>query len=176
MSATASTIHPLHASQQQLLRLLDGQGGDVDRLLGHIQRTWEGLGLFSRDYKAAYGERARDERNRYGDMLGGADLERLALLDELPDPGFKGSRPRLTKAGIIPAMGCPQTCRHCMFIWRPLKPVNPDPQLVYRPVDALADNVPEPDDGDNGDGEAPVPATSLLMLPALWAMHRSRRA
>jgi hypothetical protein len=38
-------------------------------------------------------------------------------------------------------MGCPQTCRHCMFIWRPLKATDADPQLVYRIVDDLADNV-----------------------------------
>ena len=37
-------------------------------------------------------------------------------------------------------------------------------------------NVPEPDDNGGGDGEAPVPATWLLMLPALWAMRRRLRA
>ncbi len=127
--------------QVQLLRLLEGQGGDPDRLSGYIQQTWESLGLFSGDYKSAYGELARHERARYGDMLGEMDLERLALVDKLPDPGLKGSEPQLAKAGIIPAMGCPQTCRHCMFIWRPLKAVDPDPQLVYRTVDTLTDNV-----------------------------------
>ena len=127
--------------QTQLLQLLAGQNGDVERLINHIQAVWKDLGLFSKDYKAAYGELARHERERYADMLGEADLERLALLDELPDPGFQGNRPRLAKTGIIPAMGCPQTCRHCMFIWRPLKPVDADPQLVYSTVDALTDNV-----------------------------------
>jgi len=127
--------------QEQLLRLLEGQGGDAERLSRYIQQTWESLGLFSRDYKSAYGGLARHERERYGDMLGEMDLERLALIDELPDPGLKGCEPQLAKAGIIPAMGCPQTCRHCMFIWRPLKAVDPDPRLVYRTVDALTDNV-----------------------------------
>jgi len=129
------------AQQDQLLRLLAGQGGDPSRLADHIGRVWDELGLFRKDYKTAYGELARHERERYGDMLGEPDLERLALVDALPDPGFKGSRPRLAKAGIIPAMGCPQTCRHCMFIWRPLKPVDADPDKVYQLVDALTDNV-----------------------------------
>jgi hypothetical protein len=129
------------AQQEQLLRLLTAQGGDVDRLLDYLQQVWEGLGLFAKDYKTAYGELARHERERYGDMLSEQDLERLALVDALPDPGFKGSQPRLAKAGIIPAMGCPQTCRHCMFIWRPLKPTDADPDKVYQLVDALTDNV-----------------------------------
>ena len=129
------------AQQQQLLSLLAGQDGEVERLVAYIQQVWDGLGLFDKDYKTAYGELARTERERYGDMLSEPDLERLALVDELPDPGFKGSKPRLAKAGIIPAMGCPQTCRHCMFIWRPLKPTDADPELVYRIVDELADNV-----------------------------------
>jgi hypothetical protein len=129
------------AQREQLLRLLAGEGGDVAKFIARIQRLWDGLGPFSQDYKAAYGELARHERERYGDMLGKTDLERLALLDGLPDPGPEGDRTRLAKAGIIPAMGCPQTCRHCMFIWRPLKPVDPDPQRVYSTVDVLTDNV-----------------------------------
>jgi hypothetical protein len=129
------------AQQAQLLRLLAAQEGDVARLAEHIARVWDDLGLFDRDYKTAYGDLARHERERYGDMLSAQDLERLAMVDELPDPGFPGSKPRLAKAGIIPAMGCPQTCRHCMFIWRPLKPTDADPDKVYGIVDALADNV-----------------------------------
>jgi len=133
------------AQQGQLLRLLAAQGDDPQRLAAYLQQVWDGLGLFRKDYKTAYGELARHERERYGDMLSEPDLERLALVDQLPDPGDHkkqgGKAPRLAKAGIIPAMGCPQTCRHCMFIWRPLKPVDADPDKVYRLVDALTDNV-----------------------------------
>ncbi len=129
------------AQQGQLLRLLARQGGDADKLISYIKQVWHGLGFFSTDNKTAYSNLAHHERERYRDMLSEADVERLALLDELPDPGFEGSRPKLPKAGIIPAMGCPQTCRHCMFIWRPLKSADADPQLVYRTVDALTDNV-----------------------------------
>ena len=95
------------AQQEQLLRRLAAQGGDVEQLVSYIAQVWDGLGLFSKDYKTAYGNLARHERERYGDMLSEQDLERLALVDQLPDPGFKGKTPRLAKAGIIPAMGCP---------------------------------------------------------------------
>jgi len=127
------------AQQAQLRQLLARHGDDPKRLADHLLGIWESLGQFSRSYKVAYGELAREERERYGDMLGEADLERLALVDKLadPNPGQK----RMAKAGIIPAMGCPQTCRHCMFIWRPLKPTDPDPEKVYRMVDSIADNV-----------------------------------
>lgn len=127
--------------QQQLLQLLAANNQDVEQLQAAMLSAWQGLGLFDKSQKAVYGDLARTERERYGDMLSPQDLERLALVDALPDPGFKGSKPRLAKAGIIPAMGCPQTCRHCMFIWRPLKPTDADPDKVYQLVDALADNV-----------------------------------
>jgi len=127
--------------QAELLRLLAGQGGDPARLARHIEAVWDGLDCFRKDYRTAYGELARHERERYGDMLSEQDLERLALVDALPDQGFQGTTPHLAKAGIIPAMGCPQTCRHCMFIWRPLKPNDSDPALVYGSVDAITDNV-----------------------------------
>ena len=52
------------AQQEQLLRLLAGQGGDVERLVAHIQQVWDGLELFGKDYKTAYGELARHERDR----------------------------------------------------------------------------------------------------------------
>jgi len=127
--------------REQLLRLLAAQDGDPERLTHAILDTWKALGLFDRSYKIAYGDLARQERDRYGGMLEAEDQERLALVDALPDPSVPGPKPRLPKAGIIPAMGCPQTCRHCMFIWRPLKPTDADPALVYRTVDALTDNV-----------------------------------
>ncbi len=128
------------AQQAQLMRLLGAQGGDPDRLRDHVLEVWKSLGLFVQTFKVAYAGLAKEEKERYGDMLGEADQTRLALVDELPGPG-KGRNTRFAKLGIIPAMGCPQTCRHCMFIWRPLKPTDPDPQRVYRTVDGLTDSV-----------------------------------
>ena len=127
--------------QAQLLRLLHAQGGDPKALTGYVLEVWRSLALFTQTFKVAYAGLARQERDRYGDMLSEPDLERLALVDKLPDPKPMGKKPRFAKLGIIPAMGCPQTCRHCMFIWRPLKPTDADPDKIYGIVDSLTDNV-----------------------------------
>ncbi len=126
--------------QAQFFRLLQACDGSVGTLRDRLLSLWQSFGLFVQSQKVEFAGLARDERDRYGDMLSEPDLQRLALVDELPDPGADRNR-RFAKLGIIPAMGCPQTCRHCMFIWRPLKPVDPDPQKIYQTVDALTDNV-----------------------------------
>lgn len=133
--------HPLGGpiQQQQLFRLLAAQGDDPQRLAQSIMGTWKSLGLFTKDIKIAYGDLARQERERYGDMLGPEDRERLAIVDTLPDPS--PGPMRFPKLGLIPAMGCPQTCRHCMFIWRPPKPKESDPDAIYRLIDSMTDSV-----------------------------------
>ncbi len=45
------------------------------------------------------------------------------------------------KLGLIPAMGCPQTCRHCMFIFCPLMKNTENPEPLYQMVDALTTSV-----------------------------------
>jgi hypothetical protein len=127
--------------QDQLLQLLKARGDDAERVADHLLAAWDSLGRFHRDTRTAYADLARRERERYNGMLATEDRERLALIDALPDPEPAGKRPRLAKLGIIPAMGCPQTCRHCMFVWRPPKPGNADPERLYRELDALSDNV-----------------------------------
>ncbi len=126
--------------QTQLLRLLQARSNDPQALTDYVVTVWRSLHLFEKTQKVEFAGLARHERDRYGDMLSEADLQRLALVDELPDVNVP-QRPRFDKLGIIPAMGCPQTCRHCMFIWRPLKPTDADPQGIYRMVDSLTDNV-----------------------------------
>jgi hypothetical protein len=125
--------------QQELLRLLASEGNDPQRLADSIMETWKALGLFTTEIKLAYADLARHERERYNNMLGDEERERLALVDTLPDPA--AGEIRFTKLGLIPAMGCPQTCRHCMFIWRPPKPKQADPDRIYRLVDAMTDSV-----------------------------------
>jgi len=123
----------------QLLRLLATHHGDSEALITEVMETWESFQLFSRTDAVAYSEIGRRERDRYGEMLGDADQERLALVDALPDMDKQTTR--FAKLGIIPAMGCPQTCRHCMFIWRPPKSRNQDPESLYRLVDAHTESV-----------------------------------
>lgn len=128
--------------QAQLLRLLAAQGGDPVRLRDHLLAVWRSLGLFQVPTQAAYGLLAKAERQRYREMLDAHDRERLALVDALPDPAREAAgTPRFPKLGIVPAMGCPQTCRHCMFIWRPPRPKQADAERIYRTVEALTDSV-----------------------------------
>jgi hypothetical protein len=125
--------------RQQAMRLLHGSGDDIERLVERVLAAWRALGLLDRSYSAAYRDLARAERERYGGMLGAADRERLTLVDSLPD--HSGPVPAFAKLGVIPAMGCPQTCRHCMFIWRPPMRNVPDPGELYRLVAAHTDSV-----------------------------------
>jgi hypothetical protein len=134
-AATADTT----IQRRQLLDLLAENGNDPERLSGKLLDVWDGLGLLRQSYPDAYRDLAREERDRYGGMLGPEDRERLALVDALPDPG--AGSVRFGKLGVIPAMGCPQTCRHCMFIWRPLMRDAPDMQPLLSFVNAHTDSV-----------------------------------
>ena len=101
--------------QAQALRLVDAAEGELSKAVRHVLDVWRSFGLFEQSYKVAYAGLAKQEKDRYGDMLGEADRERLALVDALPGPGV-GKNKGFAKLGIIPAMGCPQACRHCMLI------------------------------------------------------------
>lgn len=125
--------------QQQLTALLNAQHGDPERLLDWMLETWDALGLDYSPYDQAYAELARRERERYQGLLGPEDQARLALLDGLPDPGPASER--FQKLGLIPAMGCPQTCRHCMFIWRPPMRHTPDPGELLQQVAGRTESV-----------------------------------
>ncbi|HFE48737.1 MAG TPA: radical SAM protein [Chromatiaceae bacterium] len=125
--------------QAQLSSLLTARGGDAEALAADMLAAWRALDLFQKSHKVAYAELARHERKRYDEMLGDADRERLARVDALPDP--RPARQRFAKLGVIPAMGCPQTCRHCMFIWRPPRAREADPERIHQLVDSLTDSV-----------------------------------
>jgi len=125
--------------QRELMQLLRRHGGSSEGGLRTLLDAWQGLQLFRRTEKEAYRDLGREERERYAGMLSPADLERLALVDALP--ARPPEAPRFAKLGIIPAMGCPQTCRHCMFIWRPPMRRTPDPERLMRLVDGCTDSV-----------------------------------
>ena len=127
--------------QQECQQLLARRTGDAQRLAADILRLWKKLGLFGQSYMVQFKQVGREERDRYEGMLGPEDQQRLALVDALPDPLSGNIRPRFAKMGIIPAMGCPQTCRHCMFTWRPPKPKHENPEQVYELVDQFTDSV-----------------------------------
>jgi len=124
---------------RQLQQLVAENGDNPERLAEKLLDTWEGLGLLRQTYAEAYRDLGRQERDRYRGMLGPEDQERLALVDSLPDPG--SATGRFEKLGVIPAMGCPQTCRHCMFIWRPPMRDTPDPEPLFQTVNGLTESL-----------------------------------
>jgi hypothetical protein len=123
--------------QQNLLQLLQHKRSPED-LAAYIESLWDSLQLFDKSFDAGYKELAKQEKDRYADMLADEDKERLALVDQLPDTEPLTA---FSKLGIIPAMGCPQTCRHCMFIFRPLMKNTEDPAQLYRMIDELTTSV-----------------------------------
>jgi len=123
--------------QQQVLQLLQQRQSPED-LVQHIESSWNSLHLFSKTFSIGYKDLAKQEKDRYADMLAEEDKERLTLVDQLADTQPLGS---FSKLGIIPAMGCPQTCRHCMFIFRPLMKNTDDPNQVYQIVNELTTSV-----------------------------------
>ena len=123
--------------QQQILQLLEQKDSSF-ALAEYIESLWNSLHLFDKTFAIAYKDLAKQEKDRYADMLGAEDKERLALVDKLPDT--EPLKP-FDKLGIIPAMGCPQTCRHCMFIFRPLMKNTDDPGPLYGMIDELTTSV-----------------------------------
>ena len=125
----------------ELFSLLEMRDNNVKQLADDMLSIWQSFGLFTENYMVQFKQVSRQERDRYAGMLGEEDLERLALVDALPDKDFSGETPRYSKLGIIPAMGCPQTCRHCMFTWRPPHGKNENPQQVFDLVNQHTDSV-----------------------------------
>jgi hypothetical protein len=127
--------------QQRLLNLLQKKQ-TPQALADYVESIWDSLHLLEKSFAAGYKELAKQEKERYGDMLADEDRERLALVDAFVDTS-PDSEPlsAFSKLGIIPAMGCPQTCRHCMFIFRPLMKNTDDPSQLYRLVDELTTSV-----------------------------------
>jgi len=123
--------------QQYCLQLLNEQASP-EALVEHVASVWHSLGLFEQSFAEGYKDLAKQEKDRYADMLADEDRERLALVDAMPDVELPA---KLDKLGIIPAMGCPQTCRHCMFIFRPLMKNTDDPSAVFNIVDELTSSV-----------------------------------
>ncbi len=123
--------------QQQILLLLQ-DAENRQALSETIENTWNKLHLFSKSFAIGYKDLAKQEKERYAGMLADEDKQRLKLVDQLPDvPSLE----LFSKAGIIPAMGCPQTCRHCMFIFRPLMKNTDDPDPLYQILNKLTSSV-----------------------------------
>lgn len=125
----------------ELLILLNHRNNNSQLLAEDMFSIWQSFSLFTENYMVQFKQVSREERDRYAGMLGTEDLERLVLVDALPDVDFTGETPRYSKLGVIPAMGCPQTCRHCMFTWRPPRGKNENPEQVFEIINQHTDSV-----------------------------------
>ena len=124
--------------QQHNLLLMLQEKNTPELLADHVESVWHSMNLIEKSFKEGYKDLAKQEKDRYNDMLADEDRQRLALVDQLPDTQPLGA---FNKLGLIPAMGCPQTCRHCMFIFRPLMKNTDDPAALYQMVDELTTSV-----------------------------------
>ncbi len=129
----------LQIQHQQLMTLFQYQQQDKSRLQQFMLEQWYSLGLFTQTPAQSYHVLALEEKQRYQEFSSDEEAERLRLIDALPDNGPLTTS--FEKLGVIPSMACPQTCRHCMFIWRPIMKNTPDPQQLYRSVNQLTRNV-----------------------------------
>ncbi len=134
-----TTPGPGPAQREQLLRLLAWKDNDREALAEQLLQLWQEFDLFRQPDKRVYAQIAAQERSRYGEMLEEADQKRLELLDRIDAQPSKAVR--FAKLGMIPHMGCPQTCRHCMFIWRPFVKGRENADQLYSLVDAHTDSV-----------------------------------
>jgi hypothetical protein len=125
--------------QRQLLMLYQHKQQDAAQLRQFMLDQWHSLGLFTQKPAESYHLLAQQEKQRYQEFSADEEAERLRLIDELPDIGPLPES--FEKLGLIPSMACPQTCRHCMFIWRPIMKNTPDPTELYRSVNRLSNNV-----------------------------------
>lgn len=129
---------PAQPQYQQFFKLHQ-QYQETDLLQHFMLQQWQSLDLFKQTPAESYHLLALEEKQRYRDFSGDDEAERLRLIDQLPDSGPLPAS--FEKLGLIPSMACPQTCRHCMFIWRPIMKQTPDPGELYHQVNRLTRNV-----------------------------------
>nr|CRH07041.1 conserved protein of unknown function [Candidatus Magnetococcus massalia] len=121
-----------HQVTKQLLEQHNGKLAEAtDALLG----WWHKSGLERPPFKENVRQLNRDQKAHYSERLADEEKARLALVDSLPERYEHSGR--FAKMGVIPRMACPQSCRHCMFVWRPPMKQLPDPAPFYRKMEKI---------------------------------------
>ncbi|MBF0624186.1 MAG: hypothetical protein HQL82_05205 [Magnetococcales bacterium] len=153
-AVAAVSRNPAHASLVRLLlacpdaptlvaellrEWLPDAPGRYPLLQQNILARWATLDPFREDPLTRQRAIQQEQKREYGAPLSPLVLERLALVDSLPDPGPAARR--FVKAGVIPVMACPQSCRHCMFVWRPSLGVAPDQSFLWELLPRLTNNL-----------------------------------
>ncbi|MBF0604871.1 MAG: hypothetical protein HQL07_14405 [Nitrospirae bacterium] len=146
----ASSGYPAWASSVLMDRAFDVSDADWIDQIGHrladggrtvrdIASAWQGLGLFATTTRDAVRHGGRVEKKVMEELGGPQDRRRMALVDALEER----DAPVLSweKMAFIPRMACPQSCRHCMFIWRPPLKNLPDFKPLFKTINHQTTNL-----------------------------------
>ncbi|MBF0107749.1 MAG: hypothetical protein HQL76_01045 [Magnetococcales bacterium] len=91
--------------------------GELERFVAELADRWRRLGGFARDRQQEVRRVGAREKEILNAVGGADDRERIALVDGLIH--LDRPVPCWDKMGFVPRFSCPESCRHCMFIWRP---------------------------------------------------------
>ncbi len=116
--------------KEAIQALLKTNNNSIDTTARHIEAQWNALGFFQHSRQEGVRTIQRTQKMIAQEVGGKADRARMTLIDQLPEPREGKPKP-FTKLGFIPHMACPQSCRHCLFVWRPplKKTADPTPLL-----------------------------------------------
>lgn len=117
-----------HQVQQWLNHHADTMAIAVKVLLAE----WQKFGLFRHARMANIRKIQKDQKAIHEAVGGPLDRERLQLVDQQPDTVENIAH--FPKLGVIPHMACPQSCRHCMFVWRPPMKNLPNPRRIFNAI------------------------------------------
>ncbi|MBF0172705.1 MAG: hypothetical protein HQL83_04565 [Magnetococcales bacterium] len=113
--------------------------GIKEQRVGELIRRWRQLGLFMVPYQQEVRRLGAVEREVMRDLGGADDRERIGLIDSLQVADQ--SIPSWAKMALIPRLACPESCRHCMFIWRPPMKHLPDPGPLLATINQRTANL-----------------------------------
>lgn len=132
---------PKHKPQSQSVnQWLFQHNNQIDQAVQAILNSWNQLSLFKQPRSVAIRTLQMKQKTRYQEVGSEKDQQRLDLIDQQHDPN-PNHTPRFLKLAVIPHMACPQSCRHCMFIWRPPMKNLPDPQPIFNLINGLTDSL-----------------------------------
>ncbi|MBF0455613.1 MAG: hypothetical protein HQL72_12460 [Magnetococcales bacterium] len=132
----ADEKQPQYQQVQQWMARYDDQLPDA---ADAILTAWEKLAIFRKSRIESVRRIQAGQKQTVSEVGGETDRQRLTLVDKLPN---RFTRPSpFEKIGLIPQIACPESCRHCMFVWRPPLKDSPDSALLLQRINKEANNV-----------------------------------
>ncbi|MBF8273057.1 MAG: hypothetical protein HW380_2162 [Magnetococcales bacterium] len=116
-----------------------GKAENREKIIGDLVHKWRGLGLYATTRPLAVRQIGAVEKAVMQDLGGPNDRERISRVDLLDDGD--PSEPFFDKMALIPRMACPQSCRHCMFVWRPPMNNMPDAGPLLKSINRQTSNL-----------------------------------